>query len=200
VALLLAVCLRPYSVPAKNVLLVAMNATMVGASAATVAAVRATTESHALAMAELASHAAAAAAMLGFVSIAMSLARFVVLRLVLRASIAVDLAALSASSVRRSGNGLVMADDDAADSPSGSPSFAPSTLAVPVVTPHDGHRPSQIPMSQRTELLTPPSVLSTTGSNAPPPESPFTTAFLTAWTLGEAGPPAATHSDDDPDL
>jgi len=92
--LLLAAALRPYSVPAKNVLLVAMNATMLGASAATVAAVRAGSDARAEALAGLAARAAASAAMIGFVSIAFSITRFVVLRGLLRSSLALDLRAL----------------------------------------------------------------------------------------------------------
>jgi hypothetical protein len=96
-----AAIVRPYNVPAKNVILVAMNGLMLAASALTTAAIDADDDDSAMTFTELASRAAAAAAMLGFVAIAFSFVRVVVLRVLLRSTIDVDLVLLQEQLHRR---------------------------------------------------------------------------------------------------
>jgi hypothetical protein len=90
VGFLIAVVVRPYTVPAKNLLLVITTALMLGASAATAAAVAATSDATADKLAAMAAQAAAAAAMFGFVAIALSMLRVILLRVVLRSALRVD--------------------------------------------------------------------------------------------------------------
>jgi hypothetical protein len=108
IGVLHALLVRPYSIASKNVLLVAMNGLMFGASVATTRAIKAESEAESTAMAQLASQGAAAAAMLGFVGIGLSLARVFFIRLVMKATSVVDAARLCSRLEKRS------SDDDEA--------------------------------------------------------------------------------------
>jgi uncharacterized membrane protein len=95
IGVLHALLLRPYSIASKNVLLVAMNGLMFGASVATTRAIKAESEAESTAMAQLAWQAAAAAAMLGFVGIGLTLVRLLLTRVMLKATFVVDVDRLS---------------------------------------------------------------------------------------------------------
>jgi hypothetical protein len=97
IGVLHALLVRPYSIASKNVLLVAMNGLMFGASVATTRAIKAESEAESTAMAQLASQAAAAAAMLGFVGIGLTLMRLLLTRVMVKATFVVDVDRLSFS-------------------------------------------------------------------------------------------------------